>query len=488
MAYPKTRPDTWRHRLAHDLLAVSAREQDADILVLAEPYLTPENWFTDLTGRASISVTNSGIGKSRKLTVLNCNKGFVCINYNDICIMSVYASPNDSNQEFEAQLAAMEMFLASIRGALAKVIVLGDFNAKSPLWGSKKWCSRGRTLYQWCNGLGLVPTIAKGGATCERGGGSVVDLLFCSNDAYKLHVTSEVLDIYTASDHKYIVRKFRGTTPNASVTNDLFDLGKGKIDEAGLLDELIRKYGDDAYDRRVKTGTTLEVDKFVEDVERLVNKHTSYRGPYKGNKTQVYWWNEETAKCRKEVNKARRRYTRLRAKGNANDIEGALKEFKMAGKKMKRTVDKAKRTSWKDMLGDVDKDIWGRPYTLVTKKLKGKNSKPDILSSDEVEAVVKKLFILSPPSMGTPEKDIEQEIRDNAREIRETTERVNANAEVRDEDEGPVTVRQRRMGGITPEEVISVVRCLPVNKAPGPDRMPTIVAKKFSLGAARWLA
>nr|XP_034195162.1 uncharacterized protein LOC117611332 [Osmia lignaria] len=521
-------------RLAHDLLAVSAREQEADILVLSEPYLTPDNWFTDLTGRASISITNTGIAKSRKLTVLSCDKGFVCINYNDICIMSVYASPNDSSQAFEAQLASMEMFLAGIKGTLSKVIVAGDFNAKSPLWGSKNWCSRGRTLYQWCNGLGLTPTIAKGGVTCDRGGGSVVDLLFCSNDAMKLHVSSDVLDIYTASDHRYIVRKFGRAKTDSMREKDPFDLGKPKIDEAGLLEELIRKYRDEAYDKRVKTGTTLEVDKFIEDVDRLVNKYTSYRGPYKGNKTPVYWWNEDTARCKKEVNKARRRYTRLRAKGNERDIEEAYKVYKTAQKTMKRAVEKAKKTSWKNMLTDIDKDIWGRPYKVVTWKLKGKGSKPDILSAEEVESVVKKLFILSPPRLDTPEKNAEivvrtvenedeviylpdepgctgapekennndwngerrgtgylpggpREIPERETEIRERE--INVEEELPDVPVPvPVTLEHRRVGGITPEEITLVVRCLPVNKAPGPDRMPTSVAKKFSLRAARWLA
>nr|XP_034195222.1 uncharacterized protein LOC117611396 [Osmia lignaria] len=499
-------------------------------MVLSEPYITPENWFTDLSGRASICVTNLGIAKSRKLTVLSCGMGFVGIKYNDIGLVSVYASPNDSNEEFKAQLAAMEIFLVSIRKTLTKILVLGDFNAKSPLWGSKKWCGRGRTLFQWCNSLGLIPVISKGGVTCERGGGSVIDLLFCSNDAMKQHTSSEILDTFTASDHKYIIHKFGENAINGEPAKDPFDLGKGKIDEEGLLCELVQKYGDANYDRRGKTGTTMEVDKFIDDVEKLVNKYTTYRGPYRGNRHPVYWWNEDTARYRKDVNKARRRLTRLRAKGNKKDIEEAHKDFKMAKKAMNREVKKGKRTRWENMLSEIDKDIWGRPYKLVTRKLKGKVNKPDILSPEEVEEVVKKLFILSPPKGEIPERKNEQEVRENIYDVEHLPDKpgspgvpenknknknnndVNVSTidarylpeEPRDipererEYDGtnmyeermyvPTCIRHRRVGGITPEEIIAVVRGMPVNKAPGPDRLSSAVTKKFSMKASRWLA
>lgn len=53
----------------------------------------------------------------------------------------------------------------------------GDFNAKSPFWGSRVTNSRGEALVDWTAELGLIVRNVGAEATCVRHNGtSIVDL------------------------------------------------------------------------------------------------------------------------------------------------------------------------------------------------------------------------------------------------------------------------------------------------------------------------
>jgi len=69
--------------------------------------------------------------------------------------MSVYLSPNMGSAQYIRRLDAME---GCLRGRLLlsyPILVAGDFNAKSPLWGSPRQDGRGRILADWAAGLCL---------------------------------------------------------------------------------------------------------------------------------------------------------------------------------------------------------------------------------------------------------------------------------------------------------------------------------------------
>ncbi|XP_076549218.1 uncharacterized protein LOC117611475 [Osmia lignaria lignaria] len=505
-------------RLAHDMLLVSATEKIADLVVVAEPYTIPDNWFSDTTGRAAIFITNTGLDKCKQTTIVGCGIGYVGISFNGLGIISVYVSPNANPQEVEVQFSALEALVRDLQSSHSKILMLGDFNAKSPLWGADRWCGRGKVLFQLATSLGLHPTIAVGGATCERGGGSVVDIMLGNDLALSPHISSE----------------------------------------ERLVAALIKKYGDESFDRRGRTGTTHEVDKFIEDLERLVNGYTTYRRATLRAHKPAYWWNDAVAVKRKEVNKARRKYTRARAKNVTADTEAAYAIYKAAKKALNREVNKAKKTNWRELLSEIDKDIWGRPYKTVMKKLKGKTTKPDVMCPEEVEAVVEKLFILKPPDGQLPvNKGLEinsvetagvgylhdssylpagesgrrlPEIGEEGEEVggdreggvaeeisthsyahtyihthahvhthpqshspvylpapsSETGSGIERDSRGQNFSEGPQTTSE--VDKVTPGEVYLLAKRLSAKKAPGPDKISSAVTKKFAMGASRWLA
>ncbi|XP_034195307.2 uncharacterized protein LOC117611466 [Osmia lignaria lignaria] len=516
-------------RLAHDLLLVGAAERRVDVVAVSEPYTVPESWFSDTTGRAAIYITGEGLEKCRQTSIFGSGNGYVAISYNDVEIVSVYVSPNASRQEVENVFSGLELLVKQLSASHHRIVVMGDFNAKSPLWGAADWCGRGRVLYQLASSLGLRPVIAEGGVTCERGGGSVIDFLLGSEQALSTHDASMVLDEFTASDHRYILHEFRGDGTGLPRDQDPFNLGKGRIVEDRLLASLLKRYGDENFGKLGRTGTTNEVDKFIEELEKAVNKHTYYSRAVQSDRKPAYWWTESIAEMRRLVNKSRRKYTRARAKGNELDIATKHEDYKKARKDMDREVKKAKKVNWRELLNEVDGDIWGRPYKIVMKRLKGKTNKPDVMSPGEVETVVKNLFMLKPPVARPPERSIDINVV-NEEEIGDTYLSEDDSAQGPDVNGGADMVRGRGMGAgsaqgylptylpvvgrtsvgasgpsdppdppefhrnverpdvIRPAEIFLLARRMSAKKAPGPDRISSAVAKKFAMGASKWLA
>ncbi|XP_071652698.1 uncharacterized protein [Temnothorax longispinosus] len=97
----------------------------------------------------------------------------------------------------------------------AQVMVAGDFNAKSALWGSPVTDRRGRILECWAASLGLVVLNRGGVQTCVRHqGGSVIDLTWATPDlARRVSEWRVTEEIESLSDHLFIEMSLPVTPP-----------------------------------------------------------------------------------------------------------------------------------------------------------------------------------------------------------------------------------------------------------------------------------
>ncbi|KAK9720247.1 hypothetical protein QE152_g22194 [Popillia japonica] len=82
-----------------------------------------------------------------------------------------------------------------------------------------------------------------------------------------------------------------------------------------------------------------------------------------------YWWNENIDKKRKQCNKLRRNQTRaVRSQGEnrqaANDAREAHKACK---RDLVKTIRDTKWKCWKELRAELDTNIWGNTYSIVTK-------------------------------------------------------------------------------------------------------------------------
>lgn len=95
--------------------------------------------------------------------------GFTYMAFPGLLVYSCYWRPGGPLEEFEGFLAGLEVNIRRHAIPEAALIVAGDFNAKSPEWGSETLDARGRalglfmaSLQLWPKNIGSTPTFAVG--------------------------------------------------------------------------------------------------------------------------------------------------------------------------------------------------------------------------------------------------------------------------------------------------------------------------------------
>lgn len=150
--------------MPQDLLLQDMAEWGVDLAVVAEPHRVPDYWIGDDRGLVAIA------GKRSRavlpLTLVDKGRGWVAL-WGEATVVGVYASPALGLPEFEDLLGEVEGVFR--RPPTRPVLVMGDFNAKSPLWGSPVTSSKGEHLEGWAEGLGLLVLNRGTGPTCRHG-------------------------------------------------------------------------------------------------------------------------------------------------------------------------------------------------------------------------------------------------------------------------------------------------------------------------------
>ncbi|KAI4474751.1 hypothetical protein M0802_015464 [Mischocyttarus mexicanus] len=243
------------------------------------------------------------------------------------------AKKNESIGEFEVLLEDLSALLED-QPWPSRVVVAGDFNARSDSWdpGCRE-NARGRLLAEWTSRSGLFLLNDKGHSTCVRPqGSSVVDLVWVTGIIRDRTTSCFVDDEESFSDHKL----------GAALISADWTRPRGTL-------------GADAWVQRLRSSLNRACDIAMQRA-----------GPGRGGRRKVHWWSEEVAARRRDANAARRKWTRARGKNRCGDVLAELREgCRIANRALKLAIAKAKDKSWRELLSSVDGDPWGRPYRLV---------------------------------------------------------------------------------------------------------------------------
>lgn len=192
---------SWR---AFDLLKQYIAEHRTDICLISEPPagVSSEGWACCRSGLASVRWSYNLILGS----VLFRGNDFVLVKMRNIAFISCYFSPNASTANFLLFLDELERAVhpyAAGDGRL-DLLICGDFNAKSPLWGSPVSNRRGEILQDWMAQLGLCLINTGLHPTCSRPqGSSFIDLTWASPGLSHRISGWYVLDIDTLGPSLY---------------------------------------------------------------------------------------------------------------------------------------------------------------------------------------------------------------------------------------------------------------------------------------------
>lgn len=375
---------------AHDLLTQTARELQVDVVLVSEPFKRVDNgcWVYDTGGKAAIWAC----GKKPFQTVAqHLNYGFARAKIDGIHFYSCYAPPSLTLEDFIK-------FLDELTEDCQKyfpLAIAGDFNAWATEWGSKITNTKGQALMESLSSLDVVllnsgntPTFTRGDAS------SIVDLTFVSSSLAKGNDSWRITDIYTASDHQAIYWETSGA-PQIRAANGRTSRGwkTSAFDSATFQVAFGVESTEGNGDANEKAGHVTKRLAAACDAT-MPRKHGSSHLP------PVYWWNETISALRKLCIRAKRLSQRNRKKPHS---EQRMAEYKEARQKLKKAIKESKKETWKNLLGEVDSDPFGRPYKVVMSRLKKRS-----IASPTDPVLLKKIVTALFPQQTELDHSIEQ--------------------------------------------------------------------------------
>lgn len=368
-----------RGNAAMDLTYKVAEENMVDVVIMAEP--TPKRvrhseWIVDNRTDVAIRICN------KDLKILNKGEGdgFVWIETQTIIIFGCYISPN-------INLTAFTSFLQSLRGEMRKhrkeILVGGDFNSKSYLWGSKVEDKRGELVAEWMaeddlivHNQGETPTFIRGNSQ------SYIDLTFSTRKIAGSVVNWRVIEEESLSCHQHIMFAFRD---GRAVDNISPISNKGWRTHINNMAKMTAEVGRILHTRDRRSWS-------AEGLAWAITKACNKIFPKKGSTARkpVYWWTDKVAEARKSCLQKRRATVRCNKSGDEKKKMICHIEYTQHKSLLKKAILEAKRSAWKKIIDEVDLDVWGKGYQIVTKKLR---ALPPITMAEEDQAdIARTLF------------------------------------------------------------------------------------------------
>ncbi|KAG5894308.1 hypothetical protein JTB14_015548 [Gonioctena quinquepunctata] len=203
-----------RGRAAHDLAYATAIKRDVDILVVGEPnrkIAQNTQWIKDKRADVGILFLN----KRLEVVEASSAEGYIRVSLKKCHIFCCYISPNICFDEFKRQVDKM---MEDVRIHSGEKIIMGDINAKSPMWGSPTCDKRGEYWCEWMSTLNLnTLNDGKKPTFVRRDTESYIDITCSTQNIQKSITDWEILDCETLTEHQYIC--FSITTKNKKPQN-----------------------------------------------------------------------------------------------------------------------------------------------------------------------------------------------------------------------------------------------------------------------------
>ncbi|KAI5717436.1 hypothetical protein M8J77_005918 [Diaphorina citri] len=424
------------------LVLRAAQEHDLDLAIVSEPNIkfTKNNqWFYNESCSVAIRVLNART-QVQKQGSGDC---FVWVETGDLTIYGCYYSPNKlSLTDFEDHLNALKVSILSHQSK-THLVIGGDFNSKSSLWGSPFDCQRGIMLAEWMAELelevlndGLKPTFIRNNSS------SFIDITMCSSNTFE-HVTHwEVLDDECLSPHQFIMFEIdmRHSSPEPQGRSTTKSRGwrtnECKYEEfkRRLIQELENK----------PTAAEVCLETLTKTCDEIFTRKSSQHP----NRKAVYWWTRNIAELRQKCIRNKRKLCRANAcsRVSESERETIAQTYKANRKELRAAIRKSIEDKWRELCEQIDDNTWGEAYKIVTGKLR---LQPKLsLSLSQKKKIVEDLFPRHNNTAWVTPNVLEGEI--------------------------PL---------FTLDELVEAVDKMKPGKAPGPDGLPTEVIKLLVLSA-----
>ncbi|KAK9759231.1 Endonuclease-reverse transcriptase [Popillia japonica] len=370
-----------RGRGAHDLAYVTAKQLGVDILIVNEPnksIVKSNDWLKDRRCNIAVFFLN------KKLEVYSTKTTgeYIHIRFRDYAMYCCYISPNISIEDFESRVDTLMNSLSAqgeeviVLGDInskstlwgsplsaqgEEVIVLGDINSKSTLWGSPTNDRRGVYWTEWMAALNLVALNTGDTPTFRRGDcRSYIDVTCSTQEMARKFRDWRVLKEDSLSDHAYI---FFQTTDNCPTKKSSLRSGFFPCDWDAFILELEVRIAGMADTAKLSHQQCTKAIKaaYKNSVRRVA-----------GSNTSPYCWNDTISTKRTECTSARRAPTRLARNNSVPDIvkTEAQNSYRVLKKQLCKLIRQEKRKQWLTLCKKLEEDIWGDGYRIAVRELK----------------------------------------------------------------------------------------------------------------------
>ncbi|XP_022710748.1 uncharacterized protein LOC111273316, partial [Varroa jacobsoni] len=391
-----------RSSIAHDLLEITTQKYGIHLGLLSEPNykrVVNDKGIVVVDDKKDAAIYWSG---TRDVVIRGkgAGNGFAWVEIEHIAVIyTCYFSPNKPTEEYKKFLEEIGQSLKQ-HDNRKKIIITGDFNAKNIIWGSGRNDRRGTMTLEWLATEGLAVLNDGKAPTCEHGGHpSYIDITMVNNEAAASTTGWKVLNKEeSGSDHHYIFFQIEHTGPAGGAQGRTRRWQARKLDQQILCRELEEKCEQITLSDIGNEGIHIAAQQLSQLMIDACTKADRRRPTDRSHHRPKHWWNREIAELRKICVKKRRTYTRTRSwQKRTNSLQPEteqraaqqLREYQEARNKLRKSIRRSKEKSWKKLIEEVDRDVFGLPYQIVMNKIK-KRSPP--IPPDMVRKAVRDLF------------------------------------------------------------------------------------------------
>lgn len=293
-------------------------------------------------------------------------------------MVSLYFEPDKPIENYLTHLQRIHKKLGPIN-----MLIAGDFNAKSPWWGSPTEDQRGEQVCGTLDGMGMHIINVGDTPTFDtiRGGkrySSHVDITACTVGMLNLVSDWHLEEGLTSSDHNAIIFDInlkKSTGIKIKRTTRMYNTRKANWDQ--FHENLILAMQENKLTLQdiQQINSTHQIDNTLDIYTKIITQTCTNTIPYKKHTDTLTlpWWSQELADMKKQVATKKRRIKNA-APVRRNMVVGLYLKQK---EEYLLAVKKAQEESWKDFCSKQDKEgVWEGIYRVIGRTTKREEDVP----------------------------------------------------------------------------------------------------------------